>query len=136
MKRNMRRQLPGTFSTQDLGAGVWRLSRGEPARIDVFVLGASPEAAEFLGASGVHDLDIDWRADGALLGSTAQGICNTVAVRCAIVHEPQPQLYAALPLAGLDEQARRFWRRVFRLVRIPGGRHLLGILARRSRGRR
>ena len=39
------------------------------------------------------------------------------------------------PLAGLDEKARRFWRRVFRLVRIPGGRHLLGVLARRSRGR-
>ena len=29
-------------------------------------------------------------------------------------------------------RARRFWRRVFRLVRIPGGRYLLGVLARRT----
>jgi hypothetical protein len=55
-------------------------------------------------------------------------------VRGAIVHEPLPKLYAELPLAGFDERARRFWRRVFRLVRIPGGRHLLGVLARRPRG--
>lgn len=136
MKPNMRRQLPGTLLTQDLGAGVWRLSRTEPAVIDVFVLGATPQAAELLRAPGVRDLDIEWRADCALLGSTADGIWKTVAVQGAIVHEPLPQLYAALPLAGLDEQARRFWRRVFRLVRIPGGRYLLGILARRSRGRR
>jgi hypothetical protein len=29
---------------------------------------------------------------------------------------------------------RRFWRRVFRVVRIPGGRLLLGWLSRRTRG--
>jgi hypothetical protein len=128
VKPNMRRQLPGTFETQDLGAGVWRLSRSEPGPIDVFVLGATPQAAEYLRAPSVRDLDIEWRADCALLG--------TVAMQGAIVHEPLPQLYAALPLAAHDERARRFWRRVFRLVRIPGGRHLLGVLGRRSPGRR
>lgn len=132
----MRCQLPGAFQTHALSAGVWRLSCNEPALIDVFVLGATPQAAEFLRAPSVRDLDIDWRADCALLGSTVDGVRKTVAMQGAIVHEPLPRLYAALPLAGLDEQARRFWRRVFRLVRIPGGRHLLGILARRSRGRR
>ena len=121
--------------TQDLGAGVWRLSRSEPGRIDVFVLGATPRATEWLGARSVRDLDIEWRADCALLGSTADANPATVTLQGAIVHEPLPQLYAALPLAGFDERARRFWRRVFRLVRIPGGRHLLGVLARRSRGR-
>jgi hypothetical protein len=131
----MRRQLPGTFMTQDLGAGVWRLSQSEPGPIDVFVLGATPPAAEFLRAHSVRDLDIEWRADCALLGAMADGNPETVALPGAIVHEPLPQLYAALPLAGFDERARRFWRRVFRLVRIPGGRHLLGVLARRSRGR-
>jgi hypothetical protein len=40
-----------------------------------------------------------------------------------------------LPLVSFDDKARRFWRRVFRLVRIPGGRHLLGVLARRNRDR-
>lgn len=128
MKQNMRRQLPGTFKAQALGAGVWRLSRSEPGPIDVFVLGATAEAADYLRAPILRDLDIEWRADCALLG--------TVAMQGAIVHEPLPQLYAALPLAGLDERARRFWRWVFRLVRIPGGRYLLGVLARRSPGRR
>lgn len=128
MNPNMRRQLTGTFETQNLGAGVWRLTRSEPVLIEVFVLGATPEAAHYLREPPVRDLDIEWRADCALLG--------TVAMQGVIVHEPLPQLYAALPLAGLDERARRFWHWVFRLVRIPGGRYLLGVLARRSPGRR
>jgi hypothetical protein len=58
---------------------------------------------------------------------------RSLEAQSAIVHEPQTRLYEALPLVVLDDKARRFWRRVFRLVRIPGGRHLLGILARRTR---
>jgi hypothetical protein len=61
---------------------------------------------------------------------------RTVKARSAIVHEPLAHLYDAFPLAGLDAKARRFWRRVFRLVRIPGGRYLLGVLAHRTRDRR
>jgi hypothetical protein len=38
-----------------------------------------------------------------------------------------------LPLASIDADARRFWRRVFRLVRIPGGRYLLKVLTRARR---
>jgi len=34
------------------------------------------------------------------------------------------------PLASIDADARRFWHRVFRLVRIPGGRYLLKLLTR------
>ena len=55
------------------------------------------------------------------------------AAQSAIVHEPLPHLYETLPLVRFDAKARRFWRRVFRLMRIPGGRHLIGALARRSR---
>jgi len=51
----------------------------------------------------------------------------------AIVHEPLDQLYERLPLISIDANARRFWRRVFRLVRIPGGRYLLKLLARSRR---
>jgi hypothetical protein len=39
-------------------------------------------------------------------------------------------LYESLPLVSIDANARRFWRRVFRLVRIPGGRFLLKLLTR------
>jgi hypothetical protein len=42
-------------------------------------------------------------------------------------------LYEALPLAGFDATARRFWRRVFLLVRLPGGRYLLRLIAQRKR---
>jgi hypothetical protein len=58
---------------------------------------------------------------------------SVIRTQTVIVHEPLANLYAALPLATLDANARRFWRRVFTLVRIPGGRHLLGILGRRRR---
>jgi len=51
----------------------------------------------------------------------------------AIVHEPLEHLYERLPLISIDADARRFWRRVFRLVRIPGGRYLLKLLARSRR---
>jgi hypothetical protein len=135
MKPKMRSNLPGTFLARNLGESAWRLSRSEPKPIDVFVLGADLPAAESFRALNVRDIDIEWRAEAVWLTMISNGRLTTVKVQSAIVHEPLPHLYAVLPLAGLDEKARRFWRRVFRLVRIPGGRHLLGVLARRSRGR-
>ena len=41
-----------------------------------------------------------------------------------------------LPLAQFDQKAKRFWGRVFRLMRIPGGRYLLRFLARSDIGGR
>jgi len=61
-----------------------------------------------------------------VLRMTSAEQVRSVKARSAIVHEPLPRLYEALPLVSLDAKARRFWRRVFRLVRIPGGRYLLG----------
>lgn len=135
MKPKMRRNLPGTFLTRDLGVGAWRLSRSEPAPIEVFLRGAEPQAAEVFRSSTVFDLDIEWCAQAVVLTMTSAARRRTIKVQSAIVHEPLAHLYEALPLISLDEKARRFWRRVFRLVRIPGGRFLLGVLARRSRER-
>jgi hypothetical protein len=39
-----------------------------------------------------------------------------------------------LPLVVLDDKARRFWRRAFRIARIPGGRRLLRWIAQRKGG--
>jgi hypothetical protein len=136
MKPNMRRNLPGTFRTQVLAADAWRLSRSEPTHIDVYLRGADPDAAEALRLATAADIDIEWRAGFVLLTVTAAGRRRAFKAQSAIVHEPLARLYDALPLMSFDDAARRFWRRVFRLVRIPGGRHLLGILARRGRGRR
>jgi hypothetical protein len=135
MKPKMRRNLPGTFLTQNLGEGAWRLSRSEAAPVDVFLRGVESAAAEALRSPWVRDIGIEWRGDAVALTMTSAEQPGIVQARSAIVHEPLVRLYEALPLASLDAKARRFWRRVFRLVRIPGGRYLLGALARRSRHR-
>ena len=136
MRADVRRNFPGTFMCHDLEEGAWRLSRGSPAPVEVFLRGAEFRAADTLRPSSVGDLDIEWRAGNVVLTLTSAGRRHSIGVQSAIVHEPLGKLYEALPLVSLDERARRFWRRVFFLARIPGGRHLLGILARRTRGGR
>ena len=133
MKPKMRRNLPGTFLSQDLDAGAWRLSRTLPVPAELFLRGADSSAFEVLQAAAVSDIDIEWSAETVELTLTAAARRRTLRAQSVIVHEPLTRLYDALPLLSLDDKARRFWRRVFFLMRIPGGRHLLGILARRTR---
>jgi hypothetical protein len=135
MKPKMRRNLPGTFLTRELSAGAWRLSRSQPVPIEVYLRVADAEAAEAFRLPTVSDIEIEWSAATVVLTMTSAARRRTIKAQGAIVHEPLIDLYAALPLASFDEKARRFWRRVFRLVRIPGGRYLLKVLARRTRGR-
>jgi hypothetical protein len=132
----MRRHLPGTFVAHHLTNGAWRLSRIEPAPADVFVWGAEAAAADVFRLQNVSDIGIEWRTDAVVMSLSSAGQSRTVGMHSALVHEPLEHLYDALPLAGLDADARRFWGRIFRLVRIPGGRHLLRILARRKGNRR
>jgi hypothetical protein len=81
---------------------------------------------------------VEWRrdgnGDGAVVTLTTGGGTVQIHARTVILHEPVALLYDQLPLMRLDDAARRFWRRVFWLVRIPGGRRLLGLVARRSAG--
>ena len=136
MNRKMRRNLPGTFATRELKEGIWRLSRREPAPVDVILGGVEIGAADAFRSPTVRDIDIEWRGDWVVVSMTCAEHRRTIKPQGAIVHEPLPRLYEVLPLVALDANARRFWRRVFRLVRIPGGRFLLGVLARRTRARR
>jgi hypothetical protein len=131
MNSKMRCNLPGTFSARDLEAGAWRLSRRHPAPADVFLRGVEAGAADALRSSVVADIDIEWRADAVMLTMTCDERPRSIKPSSAIVHEPLAHLYESMPLVNLDAKARRFWRGVFRLVRIPGGRYLVGILARR-----
>jgi hypothetical protein len=100
--------------------------------MQIIVIGASISHAPAGGAT-LHELAIEWHGQRVLLSMTTAGGEAKVQARTAIVHEPLPDLHAALPLAQFDARARRFWGRVFVLVRIPGGRRLLGMLARASR---
>lgn len=129
----MRCHLPGTFLAQDLEDGAWRLARGAPQPADVFLRGADAAAAQAFSPPAIGDIDIEWQGPGALLRVTSSAGCATLESRSAIVHEPLARLYETLPLGRVDAKSRRFWRRVFRLVRIPGGRFLLAAVARRTR---
>jgi hypothetical protein len=136
MKPKMRRNLSGTFVAQNLQEGAWRLARSEPAPIDVLVRGVEPGAADVFRSPSLLDVDIEWQSATVVLTMTSAGRRRSVKTQSAIVHEPLVHLYDALPLVILDAKARRFWHRVFRLVRIPGGRYLLGAMARRTRSAR
>ncbi len=133
MQPKMRRNLSGPFVTHELGKGVWRLSRSAPEPADVFVRSADFSSAVSLIPPHVGDIDIEWAEATVALSIKAAAHPGPVSLQSAVVHEPLPRLYEALPLAAFDVQARRFWRHVFRLVRVPGGRWLLAFAARRKR---
>ena len=129
----MRRNFSGASRARFAGDLTWRITRKDPHETEIIVVGADSRSAQACGAT-LHDLGIEWQGQRVLLTMViAGGQVATVEAASAIVHEPARNLYAALPLAHFDARARRFWRRVFLLVRIPGGRSLLGILAHASR---
>jgi hypothetical protein len=133
MYAKMRRNFSGVFSAADRGNGAWRLDGAGPREISIFIENADAGADHAFSAGTIQDLDIEWHADSAQLTFASGGRSATVKTAAVIVHEPLGSLYEILPLARIDADARRFWRRVFRLVRIPGGRYLLRLLARSRR---
>jgi hypothetical protein len=133
MNPKMRRNFSGEFRALDLGSGAWRLTCTAPHEVDVYLQGAEQRAAQAFGAVPIADLGIEWHTETALLSFAAGDRIDTVESASAIVHEPLGHLYDGLPLMSFDADARRFWRRVFGLVRIPGGRYLLRFLSRPAR---
>jgi len=131
----MSKILAGPFSARPLGAGSWVLTAGFADGPEVYLQGIEP-GAEFLATVAIEKLTVAWRGDGVELTLSAANGVRILEAASAIIHEPRPQLYDSLPLAGFDADARKFWNRVFRLMRIPGGRRLLGFIARRKRGNR
>jgi hypothetical protein len=130
MQVKMRRHFTGAFQGVKLGSGAWRLVDASNPPVEIFLRGVEQNASE-----KITDVQIEWHARGALLTGYSGGRATRIEASSIIIHEPLERLYEALPLARFDHQAQTFWRRVFWLVRIPGGRHLLGALARMSRKR-
>jgi hypothetical protein len=130
----LRRNFSGAFLPQDRGNGAWQLSRAAPHEINVFLRDTERGAQRSFGTGPLVDLGIEWHAEKVLVTFMSEERVASVEAASAIVHEPLEHLYERLPLVSIDADARRFWRRVFRLVRIPGGRYLLKLLVR-SRGR-
>src|ERR1700684_4222503 len=133
MSAKSQRNFSGAFLPQDRGNGAWQLSSRAPHEIDVFLRDAERGAERSFGTGPLIDLGIEWHAEKVLLTFMAQEKVASVEAANAIVHEPLDQLYERLPLISIDADARRFWRRIFRLVRIPGWRFMLKLLARSRR---
>jgi hypothetical protein len=130
MAPNMRRNFAGAFAAHDRGSGTWQLARAAPHALSVFLRETERGAARAFGAAPIVELGIEWHENRALLTFMSGDKVASVEAASAIVHEPLQHLYESLPLVSMDANARRFWRRVFRLVRIPGGRFLLKLLTR------
>lgn len=131
-----RQTLPGPFSATRLNSDLWQLTAQTPDGARVYLHGAGPEASKLLAGMRITTLEFEWRTDGVMVRVTgAEGVRNFKS-DSVLIHTPATRLYDCLPLANFDTDAQRFWRRVFRLIRIPGGRLLLGAIARRRRSRR
>jgi hypothetical protein len=128
--------LAGPFAAFAAGNGAWRLSAGAPSGpgVQILLRGTSADAARFFAdAPRIERIVLDWSRDIVIVTLTVAGGIGALTAHSAIVHEPQDQLYRCLPLAEFDAGAQAFWRRVFRLLRLPGGRFLLGLMTRRER---
>ncbi len=135
MKTQLRCSVRGSFEGRELGAGSWQLKSGQAAGdAEIYVFGAEPGAARLLLDTIFTAVDFDWVDGGVLISLTSAGGARNLKARAAVIHEPLSRLYDGLPLASFNDSARRFWRRIFHLVRIPGGRYLLRLAARTARG--
>jgi hypothetical protein len=132
---NVRRLVTGPFRGQPRGSGTWLVRGDIPGGVEIHLFGADGNAAAALSASSIASVELDWRDDGVIVTALADAGVKDFRARNAILHEPCAPLYDALPLVVPSAAAKRFWRRMFLLVRIPGGRHLLRFIARRSRAK-
>jgi hypothetical protein len=135
LKSVIRQSLPGPFSAKKLNPGLWQLTAEVSDGARVYLHGATPEASKLLEDMRIAALEFEWRIDGVMVRVAGADGVRRFKSESAFIHESKPRLYDNLPLASFDAAAQRFWKRVFRLIRIPGGRLLLGAIARR-RGRR
>ncbi len=133
MQSNLRRQFAGEFSAERLGDSRWRLAQNQPVPVEVYLHAAESRAAPVLGAQRLRDVAIEWCAGRVQLMVSTRGQIESLGAADIFVHEPSPSVLCALPLAKYDARARRFWARVFFLVRLPGGPAVLRRLARRPR---
>ena len=131
----IRRSLAGPFSAAKLNSGLWQLTAEVPDGARVYLRGAAPEAPKLLADMRITALEFEWRTEGVIVSTTVAGGVRHFKSESVFIHTPAARLYDSLPLASFDADAQRFWKRVFRLIRIPGGRFVLGAIARRRRGR-
>ena len=128
----IRRSVFGPFSAHHLGDGSWRLTTRSPDPVQIHLKLEDSMSAAPLQDPAVQRLDVEWRDSDVVVTVTGATGAAVLKAKTVILHEPRASLYERLPLAPFDAKARRFWTRLFCLMRIPGGRLLLALLARRN----
>jgi hypothetical protein len=134
MNTGSERTLTGAFRATHLAADTWQLTTGVAGAAEIYLSGVDRDAFAMLEGATASAVTLAWSAAGATVTLIVPGANTQFRSRTATLHEPRPQLYRGLPLVILDNAARRFWRRVFLIARIPGGRRLLRRIAQRTRG--
>jgi hypothetical protein len=121
----------GEFVVLAQPGAVWRIDNRLASGESVTLRGVEPAAVP---PGLITRLAIEWAPDGSARVTLSNGV-DALALRVAgaLLHEPLPDLYAPLALPSFTPDMARFWRRVFRIVRLPGGRWLIGVIARRAR---
>jgi hypothetical protein len=135
MNTRIERTLTGAFRATHLGKDTWKLTTtGAADPAEIYLCGVDRDAFAALDGSAPSAVTVTWSGTGATVTLLSPAASTQFRSRTATIHEPRPQLYRGLPLVVLDVAARRFWRRVFLIARIPGGRRLLRWIAQRTRG--
>ena len=133
MSTRIERTWTGAFRATHLGKDSWQLTMGVAGSPEIYLSGVDRNAFAALDGATPSAVTVAWSDAGATITLISSGASTQFGSRTATVHEPRPQLYQGLPLVVLDTAARRFWRRVFLIARLPGGRRLLRWIAQRTR---
>ena len=133
MSTRIERTWTGAFRATHLGKDSWQLTMGVVGSPEIYLSGVDRNALAALDGATPSAVTVAWSDAGAIITLNSSGASTQFRSRTATVHEPRPQLYQGLPLVVLDAAARRFWRRVFLIARLPGGRRLLRWIAQRTR---
>jgi hypothetical protein len=133
MSARIERTLTGAFRATHLAADAWRLMTGAAGSAEICLSGVDREASAVLDRARPSAVSVAWSSAGATVTLISPDATTRIGSRTATLHEPRPELYRGLPLVTLDDAARRFWRRVFFIARLPGGRRLLRWIAQRTR---
>jgi hypothetical protein len=133
LNTRIERTLTGAFRAKHLAADAWQLTAGAGGSAEIYLSGVDGDAFAVLDRTTPSAVTVAWSSAGATVTLISPQATTQIRSRTATIHEPRPELYQGLPLVVLDDAAKRFWRSVFLIARIPGGRRLLRWIAERSR---
>jgi hypothetical protein len=134
LNTKIERTLTGAFRAKHLAADAWQLTAGAGGSAEIYLSGVDRDAFAGLDRTTPSAVTVAWSSAGATVTLISPQATTPIRSRTATIHEPRPELYQGLPLVVMDDAAKRFWRRVFWIARIPGGRRLLRWIADRSQG--